>query len=659
MTRTRKSILLVVSGLSLIVVHLVVGERPIDYTGPRALLDAGFALCLLCLVIFVAVGLGSQVRRKLTLNGLTLIEKIVIDTAIGLGIIGGLIFALGLIGLLEAWAFVFLIIVLMAFAWHESCHGLIETIQGVQSLFRARRMPTSGQRWLLLLSAVILILAVLQALTPAWDYDGLMYHLQAPKVFLQAGHIQLLPDTWQANGPASYDMLFMLGLRFGSDTFAKLLDLFSGVLLALSTFAFGRRFLKPNGGTLAAAILIGIPTISFWATWAYTDMIWAVYEFLAVYALVMWEDDQHDRWLVFAGLMTGMALSNKYLAVSGAALIVVWLLWDSRRTRFTQTIKRVTIFGAVALAIASPWYLKNWLLSGNPIYPLVFGGPGWDRSRLDALMQFLYSFGSQRGPLDYLLLPLRVYTDRSGGRGAIDWPSLLFPLALLYPLLHQSPRLGRFAAATGLRFVLWAFGSQQLRFLLPAFPGLSLLTASVLIAMTDRPRLNRLRSILTTGLAALMMCMALILSLWFIIVSRSWAVVFGFDSKDSFLRNNVGSYAAVRFIQSELSDQSRALLMWDGEGYYCDARCLPDAEQSRWTQAVVETYDVAAVTARLRSMGVTHLLYSMQNAEFIKGHDPVGQQRQAIDFFWQQYQPACARQLYSDKYNVLFEITCS
>jgi hypothetical protein len=64
------------------------------------------------------------------------------------------------------------------------------------------------------------------------------------------------------------------------------------------------------------------------------------------------------------------------------------------------------------------------------------------------------------------------------------------------------------------------------------------------------------------------------------------------------------------------------------------------------------------VTARLHAIGVTHLMYSNPDAAFVQGHDPTGQQQLAIDFFWQQYQPACTKQLYRDEWTSLFKIVC-
>src|SRR5262249_36287380 len=106
--------------------------------------------------------------------------------------------------------------------------------------------------------------------------------------------IVLLPEVWQANGPATLNMLYLIGLGLHSDVSAKLLHLSYGILLGLATFAAGKRYVGPNGGWLAVAILLGMPILPFWASWAYTDMAWALYEFLALYVFILWVENRTE-----------------------------------------------------------------------------------------------------------------------------------------------------------------------------------------------------------------------------------------------------------------------------------------------------------------------------------------------------------------------------
>ena len=63
-------------------------ERSMTYTGPRAILDAAFALGLLGLVLLLSSGLGWKVVRRLRLRELTTSEEVLFALPLGLGILG-------------------------------------------------------------------------------------------------------------------------------------------------------------------------------------------------------------------------------------------------------------------------------------------------------------------------------------------------------------------------------------------------------------------------------------------------------------------------------------------------------------------------------------------------------------------------------------------
>ena len=71
--------------------------------------------------------------------------------------------------------------------------------------------------------------------------------------------------------------------------------------------------------------------------------------------------------MVSAGLAASLcALSREYGWIALIAGCVA-LLW--RR----QSHKHIVLFAAVATAVAAPWYIRNWILAGNPFYSLRLG----------------------------------------------------------------------------------------------------------------------------------------------------------------------------------------------------------------------------------------------------------------------------------------------
>jgi hypothetical protein len=140
---------------------------------------------------------------------------------------------------------------------------------------------------------------------------------------------------------------------------------------------------------------------------------------------------------------------------------------------------------------------------------------------------------------------------------------------------------------------------------------------------------------------------------------RPLGVVIGAESKIDYLSRVNSSIPATSFIQKHLAPEEKTLFMWGGEGYYCDERCLPDAEQSRWTLlAQTSAFDAATISARLHESGITHLLYSKESLEFILQHDPTGENSKAASYFLNDFKDRCAELVYSDPANILYKLNC-
>jgi hypothetical protein len=548
------------------------------------------------------------------------------------------------------------------FTWREWSTLACRLPAWLASLPQALRDRAFGEKVVLVLSGSILGFTLLQALTPPWHYDSLMYHLQAPRLFLEAGRILLLPDLWQANGPFTIEMLYTLGLAWGSDSFARLLHLAYAVLLVLATFGFGKRYLGRWEAWLAVALLVGVPILPFWAFAAYADMAWALYGFLALYALMLWKERSERRGLLLAGLMMGWALGSKYLALSGLGILGLYILWQGRHIGWRRSVTSGALFGAIALCLALPWYAKNWLWSGNPVYPFYFGGIGWDRLRLEQLMGYLGAFTAGRRPIDYLLLPWNLYAqnEKFGTMGAaLDFPGLLIPLALPYPLMPRHRVMDGVACMAGLSFILWALGSQQTRFLLPIFPALALMGAYVLACIArGLKRWSRVAKSLVLFLAVVALLATFFLQLITFYGLPPGKVVLGLQSKDSFLQQRLNNYRALQFVTENLSPDERVMMMWDGRAYYCDERCLADADQSNWTRLVGPASDPHDVAVHLQAKGVTHLLLNREDLKVVSDHDPSGHTEQAAEFFHEEFLPSCGEEVYRDSYMLLVKIEC-
>ena len=224
-------------------------ERSLEYTGPRALLDLAFALGLTAFVVLIAAALGHRLLRWFRLNDLTALEQAIFGIPIGLGVLAYGVLALGLIGWLTPGAVAAWLLVIAALTWNEWSSINSQIPEQAKTLRDQWRGLGRGPKAIILLAAVILLATLIQSLAPPWDYDGLMYHLESPRQFLAANHMTFNSENWRASGPFTIEMLFSIGLAFGSDTYARLIHLTYAVILIFTTVAFSRRHFskKPVG----------------------------------------------------------------------------------------------------------------------------------------------------------------------------------------------------------------------------------------------------------------------------------------------------------------------------------------------------------------------------------------------------------------------------
>lgn len=629
-----------------------------DDLGFLAVLNTLFTAGLLVWLVVLAMCSGLKTGCWLGFHQLSAMERLVFATALGLGMISYSVTFLSIAGMLNVWSIG--VVLLTWGAWSGDVFGeIIKLFRGV--FFGSGRPPQAAlkavQKMMIL---AIFLFALLQALTPPWSYDALMYHLQGPQKFLAAGGFVPLPDIWQANGPLTVDMLYAIGLAFETDAFARLVHLSFGILFVAATYCLAKMISGPRKGWNVIILLMGIPILPIWFSLAYQDAGWALFELLSLYALLLWREKGEKKWVWVSGMMMGFAIGSKYLALGSVAVLGGYILWLRRKTGW-EALKRVFLFGAVTAAVGAVWYLKNWFLLGNPVYPIRFGGPGWGAERLYLYNQYhLLGFGTGRSLLDYLLLPVHLYTQSerfSSFLGSIEIPGFLFPLTLFYPMVRdKKPLVVELSVLAFARFVIWAAGSQQVRFMLPLFPLLAVISAEVLFSISRRLRAP-FGSVVPDGLLSGLLLVTLVYQGIFFFQTRPLNVLVGRETKGKFLTRVGSNYASIRFLLENLAVSSRVLVIQDGRGYYCDARCLIDTDHSGWTLLTMRSPDLETLQRTLEQQGITHLLLSISDADFMLQHDPTGDHYRALQTF-EQFRQACLRELYRDREAILYEIRC-
>jgi hypothetical protein len=610
-----------------------VAHKPVSASNLLALGQTLAGLGGAGLVVALGGGIGLLILRRLDLSPL---QRLVWAAAVGLGVVSLAGLGLGAVGLLRPWLL-----------WSLTTLGLAAT---GRPLWRALRAAWADPAWrpqgrfavfLAAYCGVMLLLAIIWALTPPIAWDGLVYHLTGPKLYLAAGRVSHPLDLPYLGFPQLIEMLFAWGMGLAGERAAATIHWFYGALGTLALVTAGRRWLGGKAGWLAAAVLLSAPSIVLVAGWPYVDLALLLYATLAFLALVRFREDgfRPRGWLILSGVFAGLALSTKYTAL--AVLLALGLsLLIARARDLRSAVSDLIVLGIVAMLVWSPWLLKNLLLTGNPTYPFFFGGEYWDGWR-----SWWYDRPgtglAHTAPWKLLAAPWDATIW--GMEGAAGYSATIGPLFLaLIPLLllawqrlpgAQRRWLGMAFVFCSVLYGFWLWGVArtalliQTRLLFPAFGLLALMAGAALEGLRALPRrpldLGWLARAVVVGVLALTGVGALIST----VQGQPLGVLSGFESREEFLTRRLGWYhLAVEHLNQELSADTVVLFLWETRSYRCQTTCWPDALLDRWLHTTyLYGYDADAIAAAWWAEGVTHVLLHRTGLDFVVADqfDPV------------------------------------
>jgi 4-amino-4-deoxy-L-arabinose transferase-like glycosyltransferase len=233
--------------------------------------------------------------------------------------------------------------------------------------------------------------------------------------------------------------------------------------------------LDSAGGWWVAALLV---TMGALYEGVHSGFIDAIYASFILAAARLGFDAEEEKDFLTLGLFCGLAMATKYTGLVALPALMLCAAWPKQGSWDWQFFKRAAIAGISAGVVASPIYLRNWILLGSPIYPppaiitrflhVKYFSP-------DSLQNF-YTWvihrghGHGRGLPEFLLLPfnLTYHTADFHGAGGIGLVPLAFgPLGLIAARGNAFAR--RLALLAALLLGIWFVTSQESRYLIHVY----------------------------------------------------------------------------------------------------------------------------------------------------------------------------------------------
>jgi hypothetical protein len=509
------------------------------------------------------------------------------------------------------------------------------------------------------LTAVLIVSIILLSSVPPVCRDSLTHHLAVPKLYLNHGGMYEIPSVIFSYYPMNLELLYLIPLYLGSDIVPKYIHFVFALLTAFLVYGYLKKRTDRIFALFGALFFLSIPVIVKLSISVYVDLGLIFFSTASLIFLIKWiEYGFRLKHLFFSALFCGLALGTKYNALIVFFLLSMFVMFAYSRVssieenrpcsiRKSSTVSlKALFFGAlyifIVLLVFSPWMIRNYVWTKNPVYPLYQGlfdrinagsvpvaqdrGDNSEEETIKnnkskewshfAIRRIIYN----ESLMQTVLVPVRIFFEGEDGNPKY-FDGKLSPFLFILPLfaffrIKQDNSVIRLEKEIlllfSILFILFSFATtdMRIRYIAPVIPPLVMLSVM---------GLHNIFSLLSTRFPVLpgsmLSCclfffLAVIISINGVYVLQQFRLVNpvgylrGHMGRDEYIEKYRPEYAAIKYANNNLSEDAKILCFFLGNRrYYSDREMLFD-----------ETILIHSVKSRnmirsdLRKKGITHLL---------------------------------------------------
>jgi len=484
--------------------------------------------------------------------------------------------------------------------------------------------------------AVLVVSIVILSCVPPVSKDALVHHLALPKLYLKHGGVYEIPFMPFSYYPMNLDLLYLIPLYFGNDIIPKFIHFAFGLLTAWLIFNYLKRRINAIYAFLGTIFFLSIPIIVKLSINVYVDLGLIFFSTASLLLLLKWiENGFSFKFLILSASFCGLAVGTKYNGLITLFLLTIFVPFfysrymQGNKPRFLTAAGYGILFLFVALLFFSPWMIRNYGWTNNPIFPLY---DHWfnPQNAVNGKTVGLFTYRSlvyHETWWQMALLPLRVFFQGQDGSpqyfdGQLN-PFLFFLPFFSFYRIRKDPSIIRNEKKIMLTFVVLFFAfaffssSLRIRYISPVIPPLVILSIFGVRKVVEGVRKIQPQSLGKIGLAVIMF--VLFFSFWlnaeYLFGQYKYVNPFnyldGTLTRDEYIEKYRFEYPTIRYINKNLPLNAKILFIYIGNrGYYCDRKYIFDINRNRSMlhQVLKRSNGPEDILQDLKNKGVTHLL---------------------------------------------------
>jgi len=452
------------------------------------------------------------------------------------------------------------------------------------------------------------------------------------------------------------DLLYLIPLFFGNDIIPKFIHFSFALIAAWLIFSYLKKRVDTCYALFGVFLFLSLPVIIKLSITVYVDLGLYYFSTASLIYLFKWiEKDFKIKYLIFSAIWCGLALGTKYNGLIVLFLLTLFVPFiylrsiQNKTKRQGSAIGYSAVFMIVSLLVFSPWMIKNYIWTNNPIYPLydsLFNPKkvvpitikATDTDSSDSTNNVSNDVKKPKGRWGHFAVRKIVYGEkwwetaampvRVFFQGKDDNPKYfdgrLNPLLFILPLfafirlkknIHALRTEKKILVIFSVLFLMFVFfqTDMRIRWIGPIIPPLVILSVLGLHEIIDaiNDRYSKTSRKILTGCVLSFVVFLLSLNIVYLInqfrIIEPMSFISSRVGRDEYIEKHRPEYAAINYANYNIPDNAKIMCMFLGNrSYYNDREVV--FRYDLVPKAALQEYSSEKILVDLKKSNITHLL---------------------------------------------------